>query len=480
MRRRAWVVCLVWLLLVLVACDDGETNAGPSLRRRVHPRPTSSSTHVIGLVGTISGPEAWRGEDAVEGADLAVQVINRELGEDEQRFELVTRDDEGNADRAIQLVEELAASDRTIGIVYAGPPDALPATESALAAAGIPAILSYGDLYGARKLSAHVFQASPSYVWEARRLARYALADRRYETVGALVEDSMDGHTATNALRGELGRAGGRLEAAVAYDRGEGAFAGRLNRLKRKGIEALVVQGTPQALGDIVAALDDLGATYTSTDAARIASEPKKGRSKAKAKRPWKPQVLTFDDAVGQVEEYDLPAGIVGADTYARGAHYLPVPSFVSFNRAFQDWWGFVPTGWELRAFEATRMIAWAAQSPIERDDLAVVLEGLDGARFGGLDITLGPDDHTSVGATTVGLWVVPSAEARVPERDELPEGMPWVPLSRGFSIDGDRTDILPRDWKHLFRDPPPQTAPAPKLERMRFGVATPRSDPVH
>ena len=96
--------------------------------------------------------------------------------------------DGGDAAEATRLVEQLAESSRTVGIVYAGPPEGLPPAEDALAASGIPAILCYGDLYGARLLSPHVFQNSPSYLWEARRIADYLIGDRGYTRVGLVSE----------------------------------------------------------------------------------------------------------------------------------------------------------------------------------------------------------------------------------------------------------------------------------------------------
>jgi hypothetical protein len=127
-------------------------------------------------------------------------------------------------------------------------------------------------------------------------------------------------------------------------------------------------------------------------------------------------------------------------------------------------------------------MIGWAARRvPTGSDaDVARVLEKIRGERFGGLDVTFGPDDHTSVDQTTVGLWVIPRPGIPIRERSELPPSLPWVPLARGFSIDLERTDVLPEDWKWLFRNAPPKKAPAPKISRALFGVATGRKDPVH
>ena len=108
------------------------------------------------------------------------------------------------------------------------------------------------------------------------------------------------------------------------------------------------------------------------------------------------------------------------------------------------------------------------------------MLESLDGERFGGLDVTFGPDDHTSVDQSTVGLWVIPRTNIHVRERRGLPETMPWVVLSRGFSIDGQDTEIPSKDWLYLFRNAPDPNGPPPKITKAKFGVATRRNDPVH
>lgn len=476
MRARHGVLLLALVALALAACDG---TPGPTIGEPVPAAsPTAQDTRVIGLVGTLSTTDSWRGEDAFEGADLAVSVINRGLDRDAEPFELVALDDRGDPVRAAELVRELAASRRTVGVVYAGPTEGLPPAEDALAAAGIPAVLCAGDLYGARRLTPHVFQASPSLVWESRILARYALDDRRYERVGALVEDSLDGRTALQALRLELERAGGRLAAGLEYQLHGGDLESLLQQLRARHVEALVVQGRPAGLSDIFTGLSSMGARYRGRDAARIASAPRKLRALRMRSGYWHPQVLGFDTLIG--DRVGAPPGTVAADTYARGAFYLPVPSFVTFAEAFRRWWDSEPTGWELRAYEAAHMIAWAEGRSRGAGDRAEALEKLDGRRFGGLDVKLGPDDHTAVGVTTVGLWALPRRGSAVPEPAQISAGMVWVPLARGFSVDGERTDIPSRDWRYLFEDPPPPEAQGPRNFKMRFGITTSRRDPLH
>jgi ABC-type branched-subunit amino acid transport system substrate-binding protein len=423
----------------------------------------------------MSGPQGWRGEDAFEGADLAVHILNRDLGTDEPGFELVTLDDGGDVATAVDLIKEQAAAPRVAGIVYAGPLEAVPETEEVLADAGIPLIACYGDLFGARLLSPHVFQVSPSLLWEARRIASYFLKDRRYTRVGMLSGDDLFGRTARQAFTNALADEGGRLVASETFPSEGQDFTAELHRLRSKRVQALFVPAPPTLLATVLKELDQMGAGYTTTLAARSVASAKRKR-----RGPWRPQIATADIGIAPQIDVSLRPGLVASDSYGRGAHYLPIPSLVSFRTAFENWWGDRPLGWEQRSYEAVRLIGEAVDRAADGDDLAVTLEGSQGERLGGLDVNFGPDDHVALDQATVGLWVVPSSGARVPERGRLPETMPWVPLERGFSTDGERTDIYPEDWRYLFRHSPPASNPPPRFERARFGVITSRKDPVH
>lgn len=466
----------VLMCLMLVACQSNSNEPTFPLSTP-RERPTGSDTLIIGLVATTSGPLSWRGDSAFRGADLGVHVLNRDRSEGDRVVELRTLDDGGDPERAAALVEELAASERTLGVVYAGPPEALPGTEEALADAGIPALLTFGDLHGAERLTPHVFQVSPSYVWEAADIARYLVQDRRYRTIGLVATDSMSGRVARRALRQALGALGRRLAVATVYGSAEPDYAAALRKLRRRGVEAVVLEAPPPLGAGTLEYLKEQGSAYRSTARARIATAPTRRKAR-RHRRRWRPQVVGFDPLVTTLPESLTWPGLVGSDSYARGAHYLPIPSFEAFRRAYLGWWEAQPLSWERRSFEAVQMIGWAAETAEEGEDLAHALEELDGRRFGGLDVTFGPADHTSVARESVGLWVIPRPGS-APQGGSLPESLPWVPLGRGFAV-GARTTIASQDWRHLFPGSPPRAGSAPRMARALFGVTSPRSDPVH
>ncbi len=430
--------------------------------------PRTEPGPVVGLVGTMTGPGAWRGDDAFEGADLGVNVLNRSLAPGREPYELVTLDDHGDSDRALALVERLAAEDATAGVVFAGPPEVLPLAEDALTQAGVPAILCYGDLPAAplERSQPHLFQVSPPISWQAKHLADYILEDRGYETTGLLMERSPSGLEARSALQQALAGAGGRRAEWVGYSPGADNLPELLARLRRRRVEAMVVGGGPGLVERLEVALRRAGALYRSTEAARIRS-----RGNGRGRPGWRPQTLLFD--LGLTPGVGLPPGTVAAEGLARGAHYLPLPGFRRWRSAFVDWWDAEPYGWELRAYQAVAMIGWASGRARPGADLAASLEAARGIRLGGMAASFGPRDHVSVERRTVGLWTIPRPGINVPERGRLPGAMPWVPLGRTFGFGG-RVALPPGNARLLWKRRPNGT------HRLRFGVGTLQADPVH
>ena len=477
---KRWICGGLAVALLAVACDTGSSSRdGGTIGRtpRARPGQPGRAPLKIGLVGTMTGPEGWRGEDAFEGADLGVHHLNRRVGRGERRFELEVLDDGGDGAQSLDLLDNLLGRGDTVGIVFAGPPEALVDAEDLLRRAGTPAIIVYGDLYGAHQLSqgSHIFQATPPHSWQARDIARYLARDRGYAKVGVMSEaGTFDGSVAARAARGALKDYGiGRI-VRVTY---QADVAAALRRLESKQVEAIVMQGTPSALERIYAEIGAMGVRYRGSRAARIWSLKRKNlRQKRQRTGWWQPQLVGFDLMISDRVKAP-PPGSMATGTYARGVHFMPIPSLERFRNAFEDWWDSPPLGQELRAYEATMAIGWAVERTDDGGDVARSLEGLRSHRLGGLPVTLGPDDHITVEEVTIGLWTVPYPSDT--HRVEAPKALPWVPLARGFSIDGETTDVLTADWKWLFRDPPPRGGPAPRFTKMRFGVATRRSDPL-
>jgi ABC-type branched-subunit amino acid transport system substrate-binding protein len=130
------------LLAATAACDGGDDPRRGVLRTPLG-RPTDSENLVVGLVGTMTGPDAWRGEDAFEGADLAIHELNATIPSDSPPFRLTRLDDGGDPATALSSLQRLASLENLVGVIYAGPPEVLAEAEDALAARGVPALLRW-------------------------------------------------------------------------------------------------------------------------------------------------------------------------------------------------------------------------------------------------------------------------------------------------------------------------------------------------
>jgi Periplasmic binding protein len=475
-------------LVVIAALLAGCNLANPSDRFPLED-PTEDSVPldslVVGLVGTLSGPESWRGEDAFEGADLGVHMLNRSRRGALRQFELRPLDDGGDSARARDLVAELAALESTVGIIYAGPHDGLSGIGDELAEADVPLVLCCGD--PPPEAHSHVFQVSPPLAWQAEVLASYLLRDRSYVRVGVLAESSGAGDAAVEALRAELAGAP-RPHVVVRYPPGLDDLRDQLDTLRRRRVEAVVVHGSPAAASRVFAGLRRMGATYRTTDAARIGSAPPRRRAVRRRSGWWHPQVAGLDASVSP-RTRGPRRGSVAADSFLRGAHFLPVQDLRAFRSSFWNWWGARPLGWERRSYEAALVLGWAVRNARGREDLAAVLEGMRGRRLSGHPVTLGPGDHVALDERAVGLWVVPRTGLPVQQRlvgARLTE-FPWVPLARTFTLRsdrgrppaGDRTSIRRPLWPVLFGRRAVADRPPPYRD-MVWSVRTPPADPVH
>ncbi len=83
MRPRPLAAACAVLFMASCQANDGGAVTFPS--RSPEASPTSSESLVVALVGTFSGPDSWRGDDAFEGAHLGVHLLNRDRSEGSRR-----------------------------------------------------------------------------------------------------------------------------------------------------------------------------------------------------------------------------------------------------------------------------------------------------------------------------------------------------------------------------------------------------------
>ncbi|MDQ4145597.1 MAG: ABC transporter substrate-binding protein [Actinomycetota bacterium] len=353
--------------------------------------------HVIVLVGSITGEGSWRGLPARRGVETALSELKRGSG---PPLRLEVLDDRGDHHRASRLVRRAAADSDVAGILFAGPPRALPRVEGALKESGTAAFLLYGDLGGFEGPHPQIFQMGPSFSWEASALVGRALR-RPGAALGALTEDSELGERARATISNALEERGASLVhsevfSPVRLDR----LGHHLRRLRDGGARQLLVEASPKEFGLITAALREMS---------------------------WGPRLLGFDLTLTPPYRGPVaPPGSLAAEMRTRTAHLEGGPELEAFVSASRRTTGELPLWWEHRAYAATLLVAWSAERAASEDDPARTLEELQGESFTGLDVVFSERDHLAPNRADLVLFErVRGSHSET----QVPRNFRWLPL---------------------------------------------------
>ncbi|HET7864273.1 MAG TPA: branched-chain amino acid ABC transporter substrate-binding protein [Burkholderiaceae bacterium] len=154
--------------------------------------PTVPDTVKIGVAMTLSGPSANRGQDLLNGAQLAVDELNAgafKVGGKAVKFEIVARDDKGDNETAKKVAQELA--DQHVHAVLAH-------TNSPQLQAALPVYVARDMLLMStttqrtliEQAGGRLFRLVPNDRVQARALASFATQQLEGKRIAALVENT--------------------------------------------------------------------------------------------------------------------------------------------------------------------------------------------------------------------------------------------------------------------------------------------------
>lgn len=122
----------------------------------------SSETVKIGLVTAVTGSNSLVGEEAQEGAQLAIDQINAAGGVNGQQLELVVADEIDNLEMSVLATQELLANDEVMGIIGS--------MYSTYCIAALPAVEEAKVPYISMGSSSGVSNEGNPYAWQDRPL----------------------------------------------------------------------------------------------------------------------------------------------------------------------------------------------------------------------------------------------------------------------------------------------------------------------
>lgn len=174
-----------------------------------------------------------------------------------------------------------------------------------------------------------------------------------------------------------------------------------------------------------------------------------------------------------------LPVGSVICLPYTWAGWADMLPRVHRFRTRFERAHGSPPSGFEQEGYDAVRAVAEALDrtSGAGGERLIAALERFRAETYSSLPIRLGPDDHVLAEESQLGLFAVD--DQAVPA-GEAQGAVPWRPVMRTFTTDGQKVNLLDRD-KKVFFPGWRRRKPSPRYWKSGFGIVTrPHEDPLH
>lgn len=426
----------VLLVVVLAACNGAEA---PRLPRGVARIPHPTSTPPPGITIPIVVPAAGSEIAApyLDAMRLAAEV-SRDTGGPEIRLDIRQAED--------PITEILGGlQERPPALFVLADGDAVVAARTEIERTRVSVVLVGDDLYSGQALFRYAFQTQVPVRWQARVLAQYLLEDRGYRDVALVTETGSREDVIREALGAAFVEEGRPPPEAVSVD----SAGSGLPALEQ--VEAVVVMA--------------------GADASRGAVEDL-------ATRPSPPQVVLSSAALHPAVGTPPPGTVLTAPyTWAGWADMLP--RVHAFRERFAGMFGRPPAGPEQEGYDAVAAVAEALERTAGRggDALVRALESFRDETYSSIPIRLGPDDHVLAEQSQLGLFTVEAPGAPAP--GETLGSVPWRPIMRTFTTDGEKVNILDRDKRVFFPFWHPKR-PSPKYWRSRYGIVTRPSDPLH
>jgi hypothetical protein len=176
-----------------------------------------------------------------------------------------------------------------------------------------------------------------------------------------------------------------------------------------------------------------------------------------------------------------LPPGTVACYPYTWAGWAAMIPRVARFRDRFAARFGRPPVGFEQEGYDAVRVLAEALDRTGGRggDELVGALESFREEAYSSVPVRLGPDDHVFAEESQLGLFSVAGPDERA-ALSEAVGAVPWRPIMRTFTTDGQKVNLLDRD-KKVFFPGWHRMKPSPRYWKSRFGIVTrPDEDPLH
>jgi branched-chain amino acid transport system substrate-binding protein len=243
------------------AGDAGQGRAAAGAR----PMPTAQGfaaegdTIKIGIVGSLTGPQAPWGQDSIAGARMAVEEFNALGGVGGRKVELLVGDSQSRAEGAKSAAEDLMRRGviGLLGEVASG--HTIQVAKSAFAK-GVPLIAIGATKEEVTLEGANIFRVCYTDDFQGPVMAVFAYHELGLRNVAIMTDKSQPYSTGlSDNFRRKFEALGGTIVDEQFYESGQAQFSAQLTSLKGKNPEGLFLSGYFNEVGPIARQAREIG-----------------------------------------------------------------------------------------------------------------------------------------------------------------------------------------------------------------------------
>jgi branched-chain amino acid transport system substrate-binding protein len=243
MKKNIFIIGLIAAALGLGACTKKDENE-----------------IVVGEYGSLTGSEATFGVSTNQGIRMALDEINAAGGIKGRKLRLVTLDDQGKAEEAVQAVTRLITQDKAVAIIGEV------ASSRSLAAAPIaqenkiPMISPSSTNPKVTEVGDYIFRVCFIDPFQGTVMAKFAAEHLKLKKVAVLRDVKSDYSLGlADFFAAKLKELGGEVVSDVSYSSGDSDFRAQLTKIKAANVEAIFIPGYYTEVGLIAKQAKELG-----------------------------------------------------------------------------------------------------------------------------------------------------------------------------------------------------------------------------
>ncbi len=253
---------LAALALGTLACEKKSPPAAPEAPPVQERAPVREGPVLIGMVGSMTGPEASFGLEVRDAVKLAVEEVNAAGGVKGRKVEVRFYDSQGRIEESVAAVKRLLTQDQVVLILGEVSSSGTLAIADAAQAAQVPLVTPSATHPEVTRKGDFIFRTCFVDTFQGKVMARFAREHLKLGRV-AVLHDSKNAYSLglSESFRDAFQALGGTVATVESYAKGDTDFRAPLLAVKKAQPEAIYLPGFYNEVGVVARQARELGLT---------------------------------------------------------------------------------------------------------------------------------------------------------------------------------------------------------------------------